>query len=98
MSYAEELAEHARIAILRLLDDAPSYTSNVSLMTDVLRRYGIGYTRDQVSGQLRWLEEQQLVTTEAHGDFIIATATVRGIEVAQGIATHPGVQRPRPGS
>ena len=98
MSYAEELREHARIAILRLLEDAPRYTSNVSMMTDLLRRLGIGYTRDQVAGEIRWLQEQGLLTTEDLSGFIIATATVRGIEVAQGIVTYPGVQRPRPGA
>ncbi|AWI83052.1 hypothetical protein CEW88_04875 [Alloyangia pacifica] len=98
MSYADELREHARIAILRLLEDAPRYTSNVSMMTDLLRRLGIGYTRDQVAGEIRWLEEQGLLTSEDLSGFIIATATVRGIEVAQGIVTYPGVQRPRPGA
>lgn len=98
MSYADELREHARIAILRLLEDAPRYTSNVSMMTDLLRRLGIGYTRDQVAGEIRWLQEQGLLTTEDLSGFIIATATVRGIEVAQGIVTYPGVQRPRPGA
>lgn len=98
MSYADELREHARIAILRLLEDAPRYTSNVSMMTDLLRRLGIGYTRDQVAGEIRWLQEQGLLTSEDLSGFIIATATVRGIEVAQGIVTYPGVQRPRPGA
>ncbi|MBN8190386.1 hypothetical protein JF540_27450 [Salipiger thiooxidans] len=96
MSYAEELREHARIAILRLLDDAPRYTSNVSMMTDLLRAYGIGYTRDQVTGEVHWLREQGLVSTEDHVGFLVVTATVRGLEVAQGVVTYPGVQRPRP--
>ena len=96
MSYAEELREHARIAILRLLDDAPRYTSNVSMMTDLLRAYGIDYTRDQVTGEVHWLREQGLVTTEDHVGFLVVTATVRGLEVAQGVITYPGVQRPRP--
>lgn len=96
MSYAEELREHARIAILRMLEDAPKYTSNVSMMTDLLRRFGIGYTRDQVTGEVQWLREQGLVDVEDHAGFLVVTATVRGVEVAQGIVTYPGVQRPRP--
>ena len=98
MSYAEELREHARIAILRMLEDAPRYTSNVSMMTDLLRRYGIAYTRDQVASEVQWLQEQGMVTTERPTpQFIVVTATVRGVEVAQGIVAHPGIQRPRPG-
>lgn len=98
MDYAEELREHARLAILRMLEDAPRYTSNASIMTDLLPRFGISYTRDQVVAQLSWLEEQGLLTTESLNGFVVATATVRGVEVAQGIARHPGVQRRRPGA
>ena len=98
MSYAEELREHARLAILRMLEDAPRYTSNASIMTDLLPRFGINYTRDQVLGELSWLAEQGLLTTESVNGFVVATATVRGVEVAQGIARHHGVQRRRPGA
>lgn len=97
-SYRETLQEHARIAILRLLEDAPKYTSNVSMISQLLHPLGIAYTRDQVAGEIAWLKEQGLVTTEEHVGFIVVTATLRGVEVAQGIARHPGVQRPRPGS
>lgn len=98
MSYADELREHARISILRMLEDAPKYTSNVSMMTDLLRRYGIHYSRDQVAGEVTWLKEQGLVTSEGMGGFIVVTATMRGVEAAQGIVVIPGVQRPRPGN
>jgi hypothetical protein len=97
-SYQDTLREHARLAILRLLEDAPRYTSNVSMMTNLLHSVGIAFTRDQIAGEVRWLSEQGLVTFDEHAaGFIVATATVRGVEVAQGIATYPGVQRPRPG-
>lgn len=86
--------EHARIAILRLLEDAPGYTSNHSLITDVLRGYGLGLSRDQVAGQLSWLAEQGLVSLEHKGQLILAKATMRGLEVARGEARHPGVKRP----
>ena len=98
-SYAETLREHARLAILRLLEDAPKYTSNLSMMTTLLHGVGIAFTRDQAAGELKWLAEQGLLTTqEPTPGFIVATATVRGVEVAQGIATYPGVTRPRPGA
>lgn len=97
-SYQETLREHARIAILRMLEDAPKYTSNVSMITQLLHPLGIAFTRDQVASEVAWLKEQGLITTEDHAGFIVVTATVRGVEVAQGTVRHPGVQRPRPGS
>jgi len=98
MSYAEEVTRHARIAILRFLADAPSYTSNVSMMVELLARVGISFTRAQTAEQVRWLSEQGFVTTEDHAGFTVVTATVAGVEIAQGIATHPEIKRPRPGS
>ncbi len=96
MSYSELVREHARIAILRFLEGAPKYTSNASMLAGLLPRVGIPYTRDQVETELAWLAEQGMAISDNNGGFIVATATVRGIEVAQGIATHPKIQRPRP--
>lgn len=98
MSYSETLREHARIAILRFLEDAPKYTSNASMLSSQLPAVGIAYSRDQVETELSWLAEQGLVEVEGNGGFIVVTATVRGVEIAQGIARHPKIQRPRPGS
>ncbi|WP_425099153.1 hypothetical protein [Tropicibacter sp. S64] len=99
MSYAKELQEHARLSILRMLEDAPRYTSNVSIMTDLLPQFGISYTRDQVVTEVHWLREQGMVELEElPGGFIVVTGTTRGVEIAQGIAKHPGIQRPRPRS
>ncbi len=95
--YSALVSEHARIAILRFLEDAPRYTSNVSMLASALPRLGISHTRDQVVSEITWLQEQGLVETETSGDFMIATATTRGVEVAQGIVKHPGIQRPRAG-
>ena len=62
--YAETVRRHARLTMLRLLEDAPRYTSNVSMMTQLLQSFGISYGRDQVEGEATWLEEQGLVTLE----------------------------------
>lgn len=97
-SYHETLQENARITILRSLEDAPKYTSNISLIVQILHAVGIGYTRDQAMGELKWLEEQALVTTSDHNGFTIVTATQRGVEVAQGVVQHPGIKRPGPGA
>ncbi|GAB5433150.1 MAG: hypothetical protein EpisKO_25200 [Epibacterium sp.] len=98
MSYADELRKHARIAILRFLEDAPRYTSNVSMLATQLPRVGIAFTRDQVTTEAHWLKEQGLVDLEDHAGFVVIAATTRGVEIAQGIARHPEIQRPRPGA
>lgn len=97
MSYQETVHEHARIAILRFLEDAPKYTSNASMLSTQLPMLGIAFTRDQVTTELHWLKEQGMVTLEDNSGFIVATATTRGVEIALGIARHPKIQRPRPG-
>lgn len=95
--YLETLREHARIAILRLLEEAPKYTSNVAMITALLQDFGIGFTRDQVDGEGAWLEGQGLVTrTELASGLVVITATQRGLDVAQGTVRHPGVLRPSP--
>ena len=96
--YEDKLREHARLAILRFLEGAPQYTSNVSMLAELLPDVGITLSRDQIATEVRWLEDQGLASCEAHdGGFLIVEATVRGVEVARGIATVPGVTRPRPG-
>lgn len=97
-AYAETLRQHARIAILRFLEGAPRYTSNVSILTTQLPMVGIAYTRDQVEGECHWLEEQGLAKFEQVAGFTVVSATERGAEVARGVARHPGVQRPRAGT
>lgn len=96
--YLEELRQHARISILRMLEDAPQHTSNVSMMASLLPQMGIGFSRDQTTGEVNWLKEQGLATVENHKNVTVVTATVRGVEVAQGLVRHPGVKRPSRGA
>jgi len=94
--YSDTLRKHRRLAILRHLAGCSEYTSNASILQDVLAGVGVTSTRDQVVTEIVWLREQGFAITEDRGDFIIVTATQRGVELAQGMATHPEVQRPRP--
>ncbi len=96
--YTSTLAKHRRLTILRFLADSPEYTSNASILVEVCNSFGVTSTRDQVAGDIAWLGEQGFVSRDDHGDFIIVTATERGLEIAAGLARHEGVQRPRPGA
>lgn len=95
--YREHLAQHQRLAILRCLNEFPAYRGNDSILRDSLDILGLPVTRDMVRTQLAWLAEQGLATVEQLPNSIqVATATTRGIDVATGRATVPGVQRPGP--
>ncbi|UWQ00838.1 hypothetical protein K3X44_09955 [Aliiroseovarius crassostreae] len=96
-SYASTLSKHRRLTILRFLTDSPEYTSNASILVEICNDFGVTSTRDQVTGEIAWLSEQGFVTREEAGDFMVVSATARGVEIAQGKARHDGVKRPRPG-
>lgn len=84
---------HYRLSILRALE-ALGYTSNDSIVKDSCDAFGCVMTTDNVKTNLRWLEEQSLVTVEKKGGYLIATLTSRGQDVAQGKAFVDGVKRP----
>lgn len=94
--YAEFVSHHRRIAILRHLEASPEYVSNASILQSVLVSLGLPCTHDQVVSELAWLREQSLVSFDPTAEFIVVKALPRGAEVARGLVTHPGVQRPRP--
>lgn len=96
--YAETLSRHRRLAILRFLEASAGYTSNVSILTDVLNseQIGISTSRDQTATELAWLAETGCVSLGGQPEFRVATATARGVDIALGRATHPSIQRPGP--
>ena len=61
----------------------------------MLRGLGLPSSRDQVVTELAWLKEQGLVSYD-EADFLVVTATGRGVDIARGLATHPDIQRPNP--
>lgn len=93
-NYNAMLRRHRRLAILRHLEACSDYTSNASILTDVLDGVGVTSSRDQVVTELAWLRENDFVTYEDRTDFIVVEATGRGIEIARGRAVHPEIQRP----
>lgn len=93
-SYHETLRKHRRLAILRHLEACMDYTSNASILTDVLDGVGVTSSRDQVVTELAWLRENGFVQYDDTGDFLVVEATGRGAEIARGRAVHPEIQRP----
>lgn len=95
-SYAEDITRHRRLAVLRHLAEVTDYVSNASVLQGVLRSLGLPVSEDGLLTELYWLREQGLVSFDPAASFIVVTATRRGVDLAQGLAEHPGVQRPRP--
>lgn len=99
MNYSEIHDGHVRLAILRLLEGAPGYSANDSVLTQSMEQLGLQCTRDQMRGHLIWLEEQRAVTLlRPTATIIVANLTDRGADLAKGRSSIPGVQRPSPGS
>lgn len=94
--YGDTIRQHRRLAILRHLEGVPEYTSNASILQSVLGAVGLPSTSDQVIGELAWLKEQGLVEFAGSPEFVVVIGTRRGAEIATGVGTHPGIQRPRP--
>jgi hypothetical protein len=94
--YVKTLAKHRRLAILRHLEAIPEYTGNASILQDVLKGLGLASSRDQIVTELSWLREQGLVEFDPRAEFVVVSATARGVDIARGLATHPDIQRPNP--
>ena len=96
MSFAEKYNEAIRLAILLALLQDTDYTLNDSMLQMALDCYGNKVSTDRIKVDLSWLAEQGLVTTTPVGDYIVATLTTRGGDVANARVTIPGVKRPGP--
>lgn len=92
--YGDTMRRHRRLAILRHLEGCAEYTSNASILVDVLSGVGVTSTWAQVVTELAWLAENGFVALDDRGDFAIAAATGRGVEIARGLASHPEIKRP----
>lgn len=96
MTYSDDVSRHRRLAVLRYLAELPEYVSNASILQDVLGGLGLPVSFDALLTELGWLAEQGFVLADTNAAFVVVTATRRGVDLAKGLATHPGVQRPRP--
>lgn len=96
-TFAERLTEHRRLTLLQLLAESAGYTASADLLHTALPGFGHVVSHDRITTDLAWLAEQGLVAVEDVGGVRLATVTRRGLDVAAGTATCPGVARPAPG-
>lgn len=93
--FAAALAEDRRLVILRLVNDQQS--ANDSVLHSALVALGHHIPRDTVREDMWWLHERSLVAVEIVGQvYLVATITERGMNVALGRLTVPGIKRPTP--
>lgn len=97
MALKELLQQDRRLVIVRVLNEMPGYEGNDSILDSALKAYGHNVSRDLIVSELYWLQEQGLLNVRELAGTKVARITQRGIDVASGQATHPGVKRPRPG-
>lgn len=97
MSFRDHITADLRLVLLRVLECAPGYECNSSILQRSVEDYGHNPSRDQVHTELSWLAEQGLVTLEKPvATVVVATLTGRGQDVAKGRSNVPGVKRPGP--
>jgi hypothetical protein len=95
-SLAERLTHERRAHVLRTLASAPAYRANERLLHEMLDDAGLPCARDQVRNDMAWLHDMALVTVREVAGVMIAEVTQRGVDVAQGNASVPGVARLQP--
>jgi len=90
------IREHARLIILRELHSQGNYTSNDSMLQQVLESFGIAKSRDWIRGELDWLADMNAVTKASAGTVWIVTLAAKGVEHVERRLLIEGVKRPSP--
>ncbi|MGI1669990.1 MAG: ArsR family transcriptional regulator [Neptuniibacter sp.] len=98
MPFAKFEEEDRRLVILRHLAEDQDYTVNSSILQSAIAVWGHKVSRDRLHADIAWLKEQGLVTYEEVSSVYVAKITQRGLDVAEGTASVPGVKRPGPGA
>lgn len=93
MKFAQQESEHQRRVILGLLEKDPDYSHNEVVIKSALKSVGHHISTDKLRGQLAWLEEQGLITVERVIETDVARLTERGLDVASGASSFPGIAR-----
>lgn len=96
-SFAEYQTEDRRLVLLRGLANAAQYRANAFLLRRYCDAVAHVVSADRIEQDIAWLHEQGLVVREHADRVTTATLTERGLDVATGRTSVPGVQKPQPG-
>lgn len=97
MNFAAFQEHDRRLVILRALQSAAQYRANAFLLRRFCDSLGHVVGADRIAADLAWLRDSGLVALAQEAEVCVATLTVRGLDVATGRTTVPGVQTPQPG-
>jgi len=87
-----------RSLILRSLNKATSYRQHQSELQRYLSNtHGVALSRDDLHLELSWLENADTVVLQIVDGVYIATLTLDGKEIADGLKFVPGIDHPAPG-
>lgn len=92
--FSEFIRPDQRLVILRLLSELPAYTSNSSVIAQLLSQFGHAMSRDQVKTEIWWLAEQGLLEVDEAESVLVVKLTERGADVVAGRTRVPGVKKP----
>ena len=95
--FSELQQSDRRLVILRVLAESAGYCSNEHLVRSVVGNLGHAVGAERLRADLVDLQEMGLLTTDGVAGVTIATLTEKGLDVASGTLTVPGVKRPMPG-
>jgi hypothetical protein len=98
MDFKDIVTADVRLVLLRTLNETAGFSCNESILHAILAKFGHNISRDRVRTDLVWLSEQALLSLDDVAGIYVATITQRGVDVATGAATVPGVKRPSPRS
>lgn len=90
------LTENARLAILQILEQDADYSHNQDILQMILQSLGHGLSVDRIRTELRWLEEQGLITVDSVSGLLVAKLNQRGLDISKGRGKVDGIARPRP--
>lgn len=96
-AFADHLTHDRRLVLLKALENCAQYRANALLLRRYCDRLGHVVSSDRIEQDLAWLAEQGLLGVERAEGITVATITARGLDVATGRTTVPGVQQPQPG-
>ncbi len=95
-SFKERKCEQLRLLILSLLSDQDDYTATDAVLYEVVEKELLLVAMSDLRMAMSWLNEEGLVVTQRAGGklgFTVATITERGMDVANGARTFPGVAK-----
>ncbi|TAN71601.1 MAG: ArsR family transcriptional regulator [Methylobacter sp.] len=92
----DTITSYRRLYILKTLKVSSDYRMSDMLLQAALNKIGLGVSMSVLRGDLAWLERQGLVATSKVGEMTMALLRKEGLDVADGLAIVPGIDRPQP--